>query len=311
MARNNLLVLFNPSAGMGRAMREKERLQSLLGGAKILHEFVITENEGRLKDLARRAAGAGRTVVGAGGDSTFHLIVNEIMASGRMAPFGLLGLGSSNDITLEFGLEPLERAVEALRAGRTTTIDLGRIMRAGCPARFFLGQANIGLGAAVNDFVARLALRRPRLARRQMLAGILGILEAYRKRRIPIPLEVRSGRRMVSGSFAAAVFSNTRYWATGKMIAPRARPDDGLLDACLIRKCSFPRLVRINALASQGRHERVREVRLLQGRKFIVSSAAPLTVQADGEIIPGGPAVAEGDAVTFKVAPSALRLIVP
>jgi diacylglycerol kinase (ATP) len=299
------LVLFNPSAGMGRAGRGRERLTALLRAADFCHEFAVTESEEHLKELARRAAGAGRTIVGAGGDSTFHLIVNEIMAAAGKAPFGMIGLGSSNDIALEFGLEPVERAVEALRKGRVKNIDLGLISRAGSPLRVFLGQANIGLGAAVNDYVARLAGRRPLLARRQKLAGILGILDAYRKRRIPVALKIRSERETREGRFAAAVFSNTRFWATGKMIAPRARPDDGLLDACLIGKCSFPRLVRINALASKGRHERAREVRLLQAREITVSSPVPLSIQADGELLrPGGPGP-----IRFQAAARALHLI--
>ncbi|MBN2199119.1 MAG: hypothetical protein JW747_04645 [Candidatus Aminicenantes bacterium] len=303
--RNKALVLFNPSAGMGRALRDRETLEGLLRDSGFAHEFVVTASEAHLRDFARRAARSGRTIVGAGGDSTFHLIVNEIMAAGGKAALGLLGLGSSNDITLEFGLETPGRAVAALQAGRTKKIDLGVIAQERRVVRYFLGQANIGLGAAVNDYVARLARRRPRLARRQTLAGILGILDAYRKRRIPVPLEVLSDRETIDGSFAAAVFSNTRYWATGKMIAPRARPDDGRLDACLIEQCPFPRLVRINALASKGRHERAREVRLLQAREFTVSSAAPLAVQADGELLP---ALRPGP-VQFQVATRVLRLI--
>lgn len=305
------LVLFNPSAGMGRALRAKERVEGMLRDAGIAHEFVVTESEAGLRDLARRAARSGRAVVGAGGDSTFHLIVNEIMASGGKAAFGMLGLGSSNDITLEFGLEPLEKAVTALKAGKIKKVDLGRITQGRRVLRYFLGQANIGLGVSVNQYVGRLARRKPRLARRQTPAGILGILEAYRKCRIPVPLEVRSDRETINGSFVAAVFSNMRYWATGKMIAPRARPDDGRLDACLIGRCSFPRLVRINAQASKGRHERAREVRLLQAREFTVSSPAPLIVQADGEILPEVRISAGKSTVRFQVAASAIRLIVP
>ncbi|OGD10128.1 MAG: hypothetical protein A2Y86_01575 [Candidatus Aminicenantes bacterium RBG_13_62_12] len=309
MPQKKALLLFNPSAGMGRALREKERLESLLRKAGIVHEFIVTESEAQLKALARMAALAGRTVVGAGGDSTFHLIVNEIMASGGRTAFGMLGLGSSNDIPLEFGLDLLPRAVAALRAGRTREIDLGCIKPAGRPPRYFLGQANIGLGAEVNRTVERLARLRPWLGRRQTLAGILGILEAYRKRLIPIKLKVRSARETVEGLFTAAVFSNTRFWATGKVIAPHARPDDGRLDACLIGKCSFPRLVRINSLASRGLHEKAREVRLLQNREFTVVADALLSIQADGEILHEGRVSAGKSTIRFLALPRALRLI--
>ena len=292
-------------AGGGRAGRLREKIESLLRKNALSFDLHITKSEERLKALSREMAAEGRTIVGAGGDSTFHLIINEIIKAGGRAPFGMLGLGSSNDITLEFGLEPLERAVAALKLGRTKTVDLGCLKQGNKGLRFFLGQANIGLGVSVNKYVDGLAHRRPWLARRQTLAGTLGIMRAYRKRRVPLDLVIQSTEGTFKGSFIVAVFSNTRYWATGKLIAPQARPDDGRLDACLIEKCSFLRLARINSLAKTGRHGRAPEVRLFQSAEFSVSSPAGFNIQADGEILPFDSALA----VRIQVEPGALRLI--
>jgi len=282
---SKLAILLNPSAGGGRAGRSRERLEKLLKDQALAYNLIVTENEEQLKALALRLAAEGRTIVGAGGDSTFHLIINEIMAAGGRAPFGMLGLGSSNDITQEFGLEPLERAVAALKRNRTRLLDLGCLKQGGKILRYFLGQANMGLGVAVNRYVDGLARRRPWLARRQTLAGTLGIMRAYRQRLIPLELAIRGQEGTAKGSYVVAIFSNTRYWATGKLIAPQARPDDGRLDACLIEKCSFLRLARINTLAKSGRHGRAPEVRFLQSAEFTMTSPAAFDIQADGEII--------------------------
>ena len=227
------------------------------------------------------------------------------MRVGGKAPFGLLGLGSSNDITREFGLEPLERAVAALKLGRTKTVDLGCLKQGSKTLRYFLGQANIGLGVAVNKYVDGLARRRPWLARRQTLAGTLGITRAYRKQQVPLNLAIQSTEGTIKGSFIVAVFSNTRYWATGKLIAPQAHPDDGRLDVCVIEKCSFLRLARINSLAKTGRHGRAPEVRLLQSAEFTVSSPAGFNIQADGEII----SLERGKPLLIQAKPRALRII--
>jgi diacylglycerol kinase family enzyme len=267
-------------------------------------DLFVTEGEEHLKTLARRLAAEGRTIVGAGGDSTFHLIINEIMAAGGRAAFGMLGLGSSNDITLEFGLEPLERAVAALKRNRTRPLDLGCLKQGGKILRYFLGQANMGLGVAVNRYVDGLARRRPWLARRQTLAGTLGIMRAYRQRLIPLELAIRGQEGTAKGSYVVAIFSNTRYWATGKLIAPQARPDDGRLDACLIEKCSFLRLARINALAKQGRHGRAAEVRFLQSTGFTISAPSGFDIQADGEIV----SPEQGKEVRLEVWPRALHI---
>jgi diacylglycerol kinase (ATP) len=300
-----LAILLNPSAGQGRAGHRREKLEGLLRENRLSFDLYITENEEQLKAFSRKLAIAGRTIVGAGGDSTFHLIINEIMSVGGKAPFGLLGLGSSNDITREFGLEPLERAVAALKLGRTKTVDLGCLKQASKTLRYFLGQANIGLGVAVNKYVDSLARRRPWLARRQTLAGTLGIIKAYRERMVPIHLTVKSEKDILEGDFISVIFSNVRYWATGKLIAPQARPHDGRLDACLIGKCSFPRLARINGMANKGRHGRAPEVRLLQSAEFTVSSAAPFDIQADGEILSPDSA----SPLCIRAKPGALRII--
>jgi diacylglycerol kinase (ATP) len=301
----DLIILLNPSAGGGRAGRNRERLEKMLRDQAIAYDLIVTESEKELQALSRKLAEKGRTIIGAGGDSTFHLIINEIMRAGGMAPFGMLGLGSSNDVTREFGLEPLEQAVAALKLGRTKTVDLGCLKQGNKGLRFFLGQANIGLGVAVNKYVDCLARRRPWLARRQTLAATLGIIWAYRKQQVPLDLAIQGEEGTVKGSYIVAVFSNMRYWATGKLIAPQARPDDGRMDACLIGKCSFQRLARINGLAKQGSHGRAGEVRFLQSKEFTITSGRAFNIQADGEII----SLVPGKPLLIQVKPRALRII--
>jgi diacylglycerol kinase family enzyme len=106
----------------------------------------------------------------------------------------------------------------------------------------------------------------------------------------------------------AAVVSNVRYWATGKIINPNARPDDGKLDACLIRKCSFLRLARISWLANTGRHGNVNEVDILQSGSFEISSLTPFIIQTDGEILRGSDHSLFKKA-TFRILPRALNII--
>jgi diacylglycerol kinase family enzyme len=177
-------------------------------------------------------------------------------------------------------------------------VDLGRIVENGVPVGYFLGQANVGLGAYVNAYVADLAGRKPGLARRQTLAGIFGIRKAYRSGALPWKLLVTSDGGRREGEFSVAVFSNIRFWATGKMINPGARPDDGALDACFIGRASFFRLARINALAGKGRHGRSSEVSFERAPAFTISSETP-----DGRT-----AFRE---VRIDAVPRALEIIVP
>ena len=304
-----MIILFNPSAGKGNALKQKNRLEQLLSRYNVPHELVVTRSEENLKELTRENARRGRTVVGAGGDSTFHIMVGEIMKAGEHARFGMIGLGSSNDISREFDVDTLEKACQALKAGRVTRIDLGCISKEGTTLAYFVGQANIGLGAWVNRFVEELAVRSPRLGKIQSLAGALGIIRSYKAKKTPQFLTIESEAGKIEGPFVLAVFSNIRYWATGRMINPAARPNDGRLDACLIKSCSLPRLVRLAALSRKGRHITAREVKVLRSSEYLISSELPFQVQADGEIIGGRGASAVFNKVKFTIIPQALNVI--
>jgi diacylglycerol kinase (ATP) len=309
VTKDRAAVLFNPSAGKGKAVGMKDRVEACLHRHGVLYDLFVTGSEGELKAQAREHALTYATVVGAGGDSTFHLIVNEIVKAGAVARFGMIGVGSSNDIDREFGVDSLEKAGRALKRGRTRRVDLGCIVRGSKTLRYYLGQANVGLGAQVNGYVDALARRKPALGRRQTLAGVLGIIRSYRSGILPLSLTMDSEAGTVRGEFIAAVFSNIRYWATGKLIAPEARPDDGTLDACLIGMCSFGRLARIARLAGKGRHGKMKEVRFLRSSSFEVSSETPFEVQTDGEIIGGAERPETFERVVFKVLPRALDIV--
>jgi len=309
MTKDKAAVLFNPSAGRGKAMGMKDRVEACLRENGVPYDLFVTGSEEELRALAREHARNRSTVVGAGGDSTFHLIVNEIVKAGAVARFGMIGVGSSNDIDREFNVDSLEKACRTLKRGWSRRVDLGCIVQGSETLRYFLGQANVGLGAQVNGYVEALTRRKPALGRRQTLAGVLGVIRSYRSGILPLSLTMASEAGTVRGDFVAAVFSNIRYWATGKLIAPEALPDDGSLDACLIGMCSFGRLARIARLAGKGRHGTMKEVRFLRSSSFEVSSETPFEVQTDGEIIGGAERPETFERVTFKVLPRALDLV--
>jgi diacylglycerol kinase (ATP) len=309
MTGPSVSVLFNPSAGQGRAKALLGRVEARLRATGLAFDIVVTGSEEELRRLAGEHGKIYATVAGAGGDSTFHIIANELLASGAKARLGMIGVGSSNDIDREFGLDALDKACAALAAGRSRRIDAGRILQGGKVVRYFLGQANIGLGVLVNAYVADLARRKPRLARRQMAAGTVGVLRAWRSGRLPVDLAIETGTASVRGRFVLAAFGNTRFWATGKRIVPGARPDDGLLDACLVDECSLGTLVRVAVLAGRGAHGSMKEVSLLRAPGFNVSGPVPFEVQTDGEILCGPSGPRTFDKVRFDVLPAALDLV--
>ncbi len=307
--QDKVAILFNPAAGKGRAIKARKQLERLLHKHEIPHDLSISRSAKDLRELARTASRQYQTLVGVGGDSTFQIIIDEVMKTGCNPALGLIGLGSSNDIAREFQVESLDKACSALKRRKTKTIDLGCLGWGGESSLYFLGQANIGLGALVNRHIEELADRKPRLGKRQIIAGLFGIIKAQRSGKIPLGLLVESAEGRTEGEFVAAVFSNIRFWATGRLINPGARVDDGLLDACLIRDCSLLRLIRLALLAKKGRHVTAEEAVCLRSPVFTVRSEQGFAIQVDGEIIGGWRTPFLFTEIQVRVIPQALKLI--
>jgi diacylglycerol kinase family enzyme len=307
--RERVAILLNPSAGLGKARRSRDRLAALFRARGIPHELHVTESEAHLRELARRKAREFGTLAAAGGDSTFQIVAEEIVKAEAPARLAMIGLGSSNDITREFGLETMEKSVAALEENRSRRIDLGRVESEGAAARFFIGQASIGLGVFVNQAAARVAARTPGLAGLQIAVGAWGVARAFRKKLVPVSLAVAAQGGKVEGRFQVATFANIRFWATGRMLVPHARPDDGKLDACLIREGSFFRLARLASAARKGRHLRTAGVEFLESPAFDISSETPFAVQVDGEVLGGALSPTLFRRIRVCVVPGALTIV--
>src|SRR5436305_38117 len=99
-----IYVIYNPSAGRGRAKSRLEGLMSRLAGRVVL---ASTDGPGHAETLAYQAALNGCAVVGAaGGDGTFHEVANGILRAANPAcALACLPIGSANDYAFAVGLQ--------------------------------------------------------------------------------------------------------------------------------------------------------------------------------------------------------------
>ena len=112
METDKVAILFNPSAGKGIARRCKSRVEELLQRDDIPYDLFVTKSEKDLVRLTGEKCKEYQVLVGAGGDSTFNIMINEIFRRSADVTFGMIGLGSSNDIMKEFGIDSLEKAFD-------------------------------------------------------------------------------------------------------------------------------------------------------------------------------------------------------
>jgi len=304
-------VLFNPSADKGRALTKKNIITSLLTKNNVNHNLLITKSEEHLREQVKILSKNSDIIVTAGGDSTFNIAANEIIKNDLNLTLGMIGTGSSNDIVKQFNLNNTEDACFAVKKLNTKKIDIGFVKNKGKIITFFIGQVNIGLGAHVNKYVEEKLKTGSIFSKNQTISGILGIFNTYKKKHIPFNIKIKSKSSEFKKNIILVVFSNIKYWATGKIITPQSRPDDGLLEAFIIEDSPIYYLFYVGLLTSKSNHQNKKKIRILSSSNYRVQSKTKFAVQADGEIIGGYENPENFSDLNIGTYKRALNIIVP
>ncbi|MDH7577405.1 MAG: diacylglycerol kinase family lipid kinase [Bacillota bacterium] len=294
MIPQDFLCVVNPAAGRGRTARLWPEIARAMRSAGLHYRVVFTEAPGHGTELAREAAlhEAG-TVVAVGGDGTINEVVNGLAASG--VPLALIPTGNGNDFCRALGIveDPL-MATLALCTGRYRCLDLGI-----AGDRYFLNICGIGFDAevahAVNNGLRWLS------GTPAYFAGIIRTLLSFK----PVPLHLTlDGAELETKGLLVAV-ANGPYYGAGIKIAPKARPDDGFFEVCIIGELSRFELLRTLPLAFRGQHETHPQVKFFRAREVTVSCPVrTLYIQGDGELLGATPA-------SFRIVERGLKVLVP
>jgi diacylglycerol kinase family enzyme len=95
----------------------------------------------------------------------------------------------------------------------------------------------------------------------------------------------------------------------GFMVAPDARPDDGILHYASVCKVSRPMMFRLVPEVMKGTHGKFKQVRMGSFHKMNLTSDRPLYIHTDGETFSGfGTDVRQ---FSFEILPNALQVIKP
>jgi len=281
-----ILVIINPTARSDRARALCRKIEHLSSRAFVR----ITNAPGEARALAREAAADGcERIVAAGGDGTINEVVNGI--AGSRTALGLLPLGTMNVFATELGLPigNLRKCWDVIEHGQIKPVDLLR-----ANDRYFVQLAGIGFDAqivAATSFDFKKTLGP--------LSYIISATQIASKK--PPKLTVRGGGTR-DGSFV--MIGNGRYYGGPFVLFKGARIDDGLLDVLIFKNLGYLDIVRYFQAIMLGNHTALSDVEYFQAPQVRVTSAEPVPVEADGDVIGNLP-------VTFKVQPKSLRVIVP
>lgn len=289
-ARRPALLLTNKrSGGAGNDLAPViERLEA--GGLDVAHETPDS-----IDDLRRRIRDAGgATVILGGGDGTLHAAAPALRDLGR--PFGLLPLGTANDLARSLGipLDPLEAAA-VIAAGGSRRIDLGLI-----DGKPFFNVASIGLSAEV------VREHEGEGARKRLLGVLnypLSAWAAFRRHR-PFMAELTiDGERLRVRCTQVAV-GNGRHYGGGMTMDERAEIDDGWLRVYYLRPAGFWAMLSMLPALRFGWLRRRPDAEVKRAKRVELRTRRPRDIDVDGELNGRTP-------VVIEVLPGAVEVFAP
>lgn len=290
-------LIRNPAAGTASTRDVVERVVSLCQDRGDVVEVVATTARGDAEGLASRAVAAGADlVVAAGGDGTINEVVNglasipEALSRARLA---LLPLGTGNDFARTLGVEDPEDAVDAIAHGRERRVDL-----------VALG-ARVFLNASAGGFTAETSARVSSELKQAVgpLAYLIGGAQALIDYE---PVRARVASPVVTTDVDLQLYAvcNGAYIGGGHQLAPSARPDDGLLDVCVVRASSTLDFLALLPRLSAGTHVDDEDVLYFRTREVTLTFERPIRVNTDGEVL-------HADRCEYRVQPGAVRVLAP
>lgn len=287
-------AVVNPTAGaatgaaallaLARHLREE--------GAELRTEYSRSLDHAR--ELARDAGREGRVVLAVGGDGIAGGVGGAL--SGTGATLGLVPAGRGNDFARALGL-PRDPAALArvLLHGEPRPVDTMEVRSALHDRTVVLGSVYAGVDALANRHANRSRLLKGSVS---YYAGGLRAVAGWRPARYRVTVD---GEEHTHTGFTV-VAANSGFYGSGRVIAPDARVDDGLLDVVMIEHAPRRLFFTLMNELKTGAHVRRPQVRILRGGEIRIEADRDIPYGADGEVDAVLP-------VTARVLPGALNVL--
>jgi len=288
----NIKFIYNPRSGIIHPEQFIRRVIAFYFPSNLCSfDFSKTEGRGHAYELARNAAQQCYDIVVAiGGDGTVNETASGLVNSDTS--LGIMPNGSGNGLARGLGIPiSIRRAAKIITTGQTRSIDVGQIGE-----QYFFVIAGLGLDAMIGKRFEEGKMRGP------APYYIAGVREFFRYHEPEYKIKF-DGQTIRTRALVVAI-ANTRQYGNNAIIAPNARPDDGLLDLAIIEPTSFVSAMYYLPTLFTGRIDRAPFTRIYRATQFEIYREFPAPYTLDGEVFEGK------NNITVTMLPRALHVIV-
>jgi diacylglycerol kinase (ATP) len=291
------MFIINPISGKGKRRKPQktiQKIQSIYTRAGAEFEIRLWDRLDRIGEIIQSAIDEKfDVVVAAGGDGTINEIGHRLVGTG--ISLGVIPLGSGNGFARHLGYSRrTNKALLQLLTAESVVIDTGDF--GGIP---FMNNAGIGIDAEVaRQFKAskhRGFHNYVRLASRAFFSF----------KTFGVRLVVDGKREYVWDNLMFIDITNGSQWGAGAKIAPLSVLSDGYLEAIVLEKASLLKVPRLLKLLFLGKLYRHPNIKMVRGKKFVITRRLAGSAHVDGE------SVRLGKRIEALVHEKSMRLLVP
>ena len=277
----NLLIIYNPQAGNGRAKTLLAEISDYLTSLKVCFTVKQTKHQSHAVELVKKAnLSKFDAVIASGGDGTLFEVLNGYFKNQLTdkPPLGLIPNGTGNAFMKELNLNKgdWKKAIDNILSGKTSKIDVGKLVTKD-ETYYFLNIVGLGFVAEV----AKASIPLKWAGNSAYTLATLFKLLSVNSEMMRIEIDgVMQQRDVVMVEVA-----NSRYTGTKFKIAPKAKLNDGLLDLIILNKITRLKLLKVFHIIYDGSHINYPEIEYIQAKQIKVTQKEPGQLIPDGEIL--------------------------
>lgn len=272
------IFVINPAAGQGKALDFiKPKIEEVCKKFSLEYELFITQKKNDGIEFVKQRAASGEELrfYACGGDGTLYEVVNGAYGF-KNVQVAVIPLGSGNDFIRLFGTKDEYLVLENVVNGVPVEFDLIK-----CGDEIAINQCSMGMDAEV-------CAMQGTIKKFPLVTGegayYIGCLYALmRKFRNRFTIQIDDGETIEKDCLFCFI-GNSRWYGGGFMAAPKAYPDDQLLDFVTVEsKLSRLKLATLLNKYKRGEHLDWDITDFRRGKKLVIHSEKPAAVNVDGE----------------------------
>ncbi len=269
-------VIFNPTAGGGRARRKRVDLESVARRQGVSLDWRATRAAGHATELAAKAADEAHPLIFAfGGDGTYNEVARGLL--GRETSVGMLPAGTTSVLAYEFKIpRPVGRAMAALLEGEDREMYVGRTDR----GEIFL----IMLSAGPDSMVLQRLYPFFKILGGRFGVAAQGVLELLRPQRMP-SFRVQIGAESMPSGWT--IIGKSRCYAGPFEGTPAADPLSPGFEVVVQSRCGRRAALPFVFAMARGAHTERADVHRFQATEVLLDapgSGKELHYQFDGDV---------------------------